>query len=156
MPGFDPHITSVLWFVIAVPLAVAAFIALLVRGAHRDARARTRLRAGELFRVLSGRVSGRVRGRDLREAAKATNSEPFWDAVEAITSTLRMRERFALAQTLAKSRHLARERRVLRGDEPVARRELAARRLGLLPSARARRVLRRALVRGPEPLRFAA
>jgi HEAT repeat protein len=45
---------------------------------------------------------------------------------------------------------------VLRGEEPLARRELAARRLGLLPSERARRVLRRALVRGPESLRFAA
>jgi len=154
MPVLDPHLTSTLVFAFAVPIAVAAFIALLVRGAHRDARARTRLRAGELFRLLSGRVSGRVRSGELRRAAKDTNPEPFWDAVEAITSTLRMRERLALARTLVKSRHLARERRVLRSDEPAARRELAARRLGLLPSVRARRVLRRALVRGPESVRF--
>jgi HEAT repeat protein len=156
MLRLDAHLLATLAIALAVPLAVAAFLALLVRRAHRDARARTRLRAGELFRLLSGRVSGRVRGGELRAAAKVTNPEPFWDAIEAITTTLRLRERLALAKTLAKSRHLARERRVLRGDEAPARRELAARRLGLLPSVRARGVLRRALVRGPEPVRFAA
>jgi hypothetical protein len=156
MPGLDLRSVSATWFVLALPIAVAGFIALLVRREHRDARARTRLRAGELFRLLSGRVSGRVRGRELRRAASDTGLEPFWDAVEAITTTLRVRERLALAKSLAKSRHLAHERRVLRGSEPIPRRELAAHRLGLLPGDRARRVLRRTLVRGPESLRFAA
>jgi hypothetical protein len=76
------------------------------------------LRAGELFQLLSGKVSGRVRGGELRRAAKDTGPEPFWDAVEAITTTLRVRERVSLARSLVKSRHLARERRVLKGDEP--------------------------------------
>jgi len=156
MPGLDLRSVSATWFVLALPIAVAGLIALLVRREHRDARARTRLRAGELFQLLSGRVSGRVRGGELRRAASDTGPEPFWDAVEAITTTLRVHERFALARSLAKSRHLARERRTLKGDEPLARRELAAHRLGLLPSLPARRVLRRVLVRGPEPLRFAA
>src|SRR5262245_17047977 len=156
MPGLDLRSVPASWFLLALPLAVTAFITLLVRREHRDARARTRLRAGELFRLLSGRVSGRVRGGDLRRAAAWTGPEPFWDAVEAITTTLRVRERLSLARSLAKSRHLAHERRVIRGDEPLARRELAAHRLGLLPSVHARRVLRRALVRGPESLRFAA
>jgi HEAT repeat protein len=51
---------------------------------------------------------------------------------------------------------VARERRLLAGSEPAARRELAARRLALLPSARTRRVLRRALVRGPVGVSLAA
>jgi HEAT repeat protein len=156
MPGFDLRSVSATSFVLALPLAVAALITLLVRREHRDTRARTRLRAGELFQLLSGRVSGRVRGGELRRAARDTGPEPFWDAVEAITATLRVRERVALARSLVKSRHLARERRMLKGEEPVARRELAAHRLGLLPSARSRRVLRRVLVRGPESLRFTA
>src|SRR5881394_1069514 len=130
MPGLDLRSVSASWFILALPLAVAALLTLLVRRTHRGARARTRLRAGELFQLLSGGVSGRVRGGDLRRAAKDTGPEPFWDAVEAITATLRVRERLALAASLGKSRHLAHERRVLCGDEPVARRELAAHRLG--------------------------
>jgi HEAT repeat protein len=156
MPGPDLRSVTATWFVLALPLAVAALVTLLVRREQRDARARTRLRAGELFQLLAGKVSGRVRGGELRRAASGTSPEPFWDAVEAITATLRVRERVVLARTLAKSRHLARERRVLAGDELLARRELAARRLALLPSVRTRRVLRRVLVRGPEALRFAA
>jgi HEAT repeat protein len=156
MPALDLHFVSATSIILALPLAVAVLIALLVRREHRGARERTRLRAGELFQLLAGRVSGRVRGGELRRAARDTGPEPFWDAVEAITTTLRPRERLALARSLVKSRHLAKERRVLKGDEPVARQELAAHRLGLLPSVPARRVLRRALVRGPESLRFAA
>jgi HEAT repeat protein len=156
MPALDLRSLATPSLILALPLAVAGLIALLVRREHRDARARTRLRAGELFQLLSGRVSGRVRGRELRHAAKATSPEPFWDAVEAITATLRIGERISLAASLAKSRHIAHERRVLRSDELVPRRELAAHRLGLLPSARSRKVLRRVLVRGPEALRFAA
>jgi len=155
MPGPDMRSISATWLVLALPLAVAGLVTLLVRREHRDARARTRLRAGELFQLLSGRLAGRVRGGELRRAASDTGPEPVWDAIEAITATLRVRERLELARSLAKSRHLARERRVLRSDEPAARRELAARRLGFLPSVRSRRALRRALVRGPETLRFA-
>jgi len=154
--GPDLRSTYATWFVLALPIAVAALLVLLVRREHRGARARTRLRAGELFRLLSGRLSGRVRGRELRRAASDTGPEPFWDAVEAITTTLRVRERLALAKSLGRNGHLAHERRVLRASEPLARRELAAHRLGLLPSLRTRRVLRRELVRGPESLRFAA
>jgi HEAT repeat protein len=156
MPGLDLRFVTTTGFVLALPIAVAALFALLVRREHRGARARTRLRAGELFRLLSGRVSGRVHGRELRRAASDTGPEPFWDAVEAISTTLRVRERVTLARSLAKSRHLAHERRVLRGSEPSVRRELAAHRMGLLPGKLSRRLLRRVLVRGPESLRFAA
>src|SRR5205823_4549542 len=81
---------------------------------------------------------------------------PFWDAMEAITSTLRPRERLALARSLARSAHVARERRVLTGSEPAPRRELAARRLGFLPSPRSRTALRLALRQGPPNVGLAA
>src|SRR5262245_33725096 len=156
MSGLDVRLVSATSVILALPLAVGGLIALLLRRSRREARARTRLRAGELFRLLGERLSGRVHAGELRRAASHTGAEPFWDAIEAITATLRVRERLQLARTLAKSQHLARERSALAADEPVARRELAAHRLGLLPGVRGRRVLRRALVRGPEPVRFAA
>ena len=156
MPASETPFWLVLSFAIATPLAATALVVLLARAASRARRSATRLEAGELFRLFGGRVAGRVRGRDLRRAVSHTDHQPFWDAMEAITTTLRPRERLALARSLARSAHLARERRVLAGNEPAPRRELAARRLGLLPSARARRVLRLALVRGPENVSLAA
>jgi HEAT repeat protein len=156
VPGPDTPFWLVLSFTLAVPVAATALVLLLVRASHRARRSAARLRAGELFRLLVGRVSGRIAGRDLRRAVSHADHEPFWDAMEAITTTLRPRERLALARSLARSGHLARERRVLAGGEPASRRELAARRLALLPSARTRRVLRLALVRGPVSVSLAA
>jgi len=143
-------------FAIAVPVAAAVLLLLAARMLRRGERRALRLRAGELFRLLGGRVAGSVPARALRRAAARTAHDSFWDALEAIASTLRMHERQGLARTLARSGHLARERRTLALEEPAARRELAARRLGMLPDPRSRRVLRRALVRGPEGVRLAA
>ncbi|HTR96853.1 MAG TPA: HEAT repeat domain-containing protein, partial [Candidatus Acidoferrales bacterium] len=109
-----------------------------------------------LLQALTGRLAGRVPVQALREAAREIEAEQFWSALEAITSTLRRRERLELARSLARNRHVVAERRALRGDDAPARRELAARRLALLPSARLRPTLRRALVTGPEPVRLAA
>ena len=156
MPRPDTPFWLVLSFSIAVPLAVTLVVVLLVRLGRRAQRSGTRMRAGELFRLFGGRVAGRVPANELLRAVARADHEPFWNAMEAIASTLRMRERLDLARSLTRSGHLARERRVLAGAEPIARRELAARRLGLLPSARARRVLRHALVRGPESVSMAS
>jgi len=156
MTALEPSLVFTVAIALLLPLAVAGFVALLVRRERRAERTGERLRAGQLFGLLAGTVSGRVAGRELQRAAKHSGPESFWDALEAIITTLRMRERLRLARSLAKSRHLARERRVLSSDEPASRRELAARRLGLLPGERSRRALRRALVRGPEPVRLAA
>lgn len=156
MPAPNTPFWLVLSFAIAVPLAATALVVLLLRAAYRARRNATRLRVGELFRLFGGRVAGRIGARDLRRAVSHADHEPFWDAMEAITTTLRPGERLALARSLARSGHLARERRTLAGSEPAARRELAARRLALLPSARTRRVLRRALLRGPENVSLAA
>jgi HEAT repeat protein len=156
MPLPAPAPWPLVAFVIAVPATVVLLLLLTARMVRRGERRALRVRAGELFRLLGGRVAGTVPARALRQAASRTAHDSFWDALEAMAATLRLAERQALARTLARSGHLARERRVLAGEEPPARRELAARRLGLLPDARSRRVLRRALVRGPEGVRLAA
>lgn len=129
---------------------------LLARAARRGAARERRGRAAELLRLLGGVLAGNVPVRELRAAARDSQSEPFWGAVEALTASLRPRERFALARALERSRHLVVERDALRRDDSPARRELAAKRLGLLPAKRSRRLLRRVLATGPEPLRFAA
>lgn len=156
MPAPAMPLWLTLSFAVAVPLLATALVLLLVRAVHRSRRRASRLRAGELFRLFVGRVSGRIGARDLRRAVSHADHEPFWDAMEAITTTLRPRERLALARSLGRSGHLARERRALAGSEPAGRRELAARRLALLPGPRTRRVLRRALVRGPVSVSLAA
>lgn len=156
MPGPDAPFWLVLSFAIAVPLAATALVVLLVRLARRAQRSATRLKAGELFRLLGGRVSGRIPARTLRRAVSGAEHESFWDAMEAITTTLRLSERLELSQSLKRSGHVAHERRLLRSSEPSARRELSARRLGFLPSTESRRVLRRALVKGPANVSFAA
>lgn len=155
-PGADAPFWLVLAFAISVPLAATGLLVLLVRLAARAQRSAARLRAGELFRLIGGRVSGRIGSGTLRRAVSRAEREPFWDAMEAITSTLRTRERRELAESLAKSGHVAAERRVLRSSEPDARRELAARRLGFLPGPRSRKALRRAMVQGPESVTLAA
>lgn len=142
--------------VVAVPIGCVVLIALLARASRRGQRSRSRAHAGELFQLFAGRVSGRVPERALRQAAARAGQDSFWDALEAIAATLRTRERQELAAAMKKSGHVAYERRVLQGSDLPARRELAARRLGLLPDRRARRVLRRALVHGPESVRLAA
>ena len=141
----------------AAILAVAICLGLLLARAGRRAESRSsRHRAGDLFRMLSGRLAGSVTPRTLRHAVQESEADHFWNAIEAIVDTLRLTERFELARSLEKNRHAAAERLVLNHDDDHARRELAAKRLGLLPSPRSRRSLRRALVLGPELVRFAA
>ena len=154
MPALPTWLPSAL--AVLVPLASVLLVFLLVRATRRGTRRAARTRTGELFRLLGGRVSGQVPARTLRRAAARTGLDSFWDAVEATATTLRTRERQALARTLAGNVHVAHVRRVLVASEAPARREAAARRLGMLPDRRSRRVLRHALVRGPEGVRLAA
>lgn len=141
---------------VATVACAVGLLFLLARAARRGEARERRGRVAELFRLLTGALAGNVTPGALRAAARDSQSEPFWGAVEAITATLRPRERRTLARVLERSRHLVVERDVLRRDDSPARRELAARRLGMLPVKRSRRLLRRALATGPEPLRFAA
>lgn len=141
---------------LGVPLAIMALGVLVVRHLRRQGRETGRLQSGELYRLIGARIDGRLRGSELRRAAAGVSHDAFWDALEAIALTLRMRERRVLARTLERSRPLARERRMLLASVPALRRERAAYRLGLLPGPRSRRLLRRAMVQGPDLVAFAA
>jgi hypothetical protein len=144
--------------------ALAAFLivsaislaALLARAARRSSRDGARQHTAQVMRALHGALAGNISPKALRGAARDAESDHFWDAMEAITSTLRRRERLALAASLERNRHVLAERRVLASGESPARRERAARRLGLLPTPKLRKGLRRALITGPEPVRLAA
>jgi len=132
------------------------FALLVTRATHRSSRRRRRSNTGELVRMLGARLSGQLPSSELRRVAKETESQAFWDAIEAIAASLRLRERYELARSLDRSRHVREARRVLREDDNETRRETAARHLGMLPSRRSRNTLRRALVAGPELVTFAA
>jgi HEAT repeat protein len=129
---------------------------LLARAVRRSSRLGARQHTAQVMQALRGALAGKVTPRALRHTARDAEAEHFWNAMEAMTSTLRRRERLALAVSLERNRHVVAERRALARDESPARRERAARRLGLLPTPRLRRQLRRALVAGPEPVRLAA
>ena len=129
---------------------------LVARASRRGTRSGDRQRTAQLLRTINGRVAGHVPAAELRSVARDAGADPFWDAMESIAATLRRRERMQLAQSLARNRHVIAERRALIHGETPARRELAARRIGLLPSVRQQPALRRALIQGPEPVRLAA
>jgi HEAT repeat protein len=152
-----PHGPLALSLLAILSMGSAMLLAWLVsRAARRSARGASRQRTALLLRTLSGRVAGHVHDDALRLAARDAASDQFWDAMEAIASTLRRRERLQLALSLARNRHVIAEKRArVHGDSPQ-RRERAARRLGLLPSKRMQPALRRALIQGPEPVRLAA
>jgi HEAT repeat protein len=148
-----PLVTALAAGLIACALLLGVLVA---RAGHRSGRTGQRRRTAQVMRALSDSLSGAIPASALRHAARDAETEHFWDAIEAIAVTLRRRERLALAASLERSRHVQSERRRLRFDDSDVVRERAARRLGLLPSARSRRVLRRALVHGPDPVRLAA
>jgi hypothetical protein len=154
VPASGPLAISILSLACIGSAVALAF--LVARAANRSTRGNRRQRTARLLQMLTGRVAGHVPGNALRTAAREAAAEQFWDAMEAIASTLRRRERMQLAQSLARNRHVIAERRALLHGETPVRRELAARRLGLLPSSRQQPGLRRALVQGPEPVRLAA
>ncbi|MEY4374296.1 MAG: hypothetical protein RL760_462 [Candidatus Eisenbacteria bacterium] len=151
-----PQAWPVVALMLGAPAATIALGVLVVRHVRRTGRDAGRLQSGELYRLLSARLDGRLQPAEVRRAAAGVSHDAFWDAIGALALTLRMRERRALARTLEGSRHVARERRRLLASLPVMRRERAAYRLGLLPSPRTRRLLRRAMVQGPDLVSFAA
>jgi HEAT repeat protein len=107
-----------------------------------------------LIRLLRGHLRGQVPTKTLCRAANALESDRFWATIERLPLRDRQARRL-LSEALDRSRHVRAERRRLRDESPW-RRELAARRLGLLHSRATRRALRRTLVRGPELVTLAA
>ena len=151
--SLDPH--RLLLPTLATLLVVVALTgsAALAHFAARRERARRRERLTDLARDLEAFAEGTLHAEDLAEALGDADPETFWSALE--TWTLGRRLPLRVARALRRDPHARGERRALRDDSPW-RRELAARRLGLLPSIENRRALRRALTRGPETVTLAA
>jgi HEAT repeats len=137
-------------------LAFGAFVAgavLLARIAQRRERRMRRAGALALRRALRDVAHGRLEPRALAEFTESCDRESFWSALEARSRISRLSA--AAARALSRAEQVDDERRALRDDSPW-RRELAARRLGLVRSKRTRSSLRRAMVRGPEFVTCAA
>jgi len=121
------------------------------RGASHLARDRTHRLEGMLRAYLD-------RGHDeaaLERAAREVDEQSFWAALESLAAGPSLAPRRRLGALLRRNPHALAERRALRDDSPW-RRELAARRLGLVATQASRRALRRGMVRGPEPVTLAA
>jgi len=128
-------------------LFAIAGVAALAHFARRRERTSARERVLGFHEALAAAGRGDGSGADLAAEARDVEAGTFWTAIENASLTRRLSPR--VAQALRANPHVAAERRALRDDSPW-RRELAARRLGLLPVRPARNALRRALVRGPE------
>ena len=92
-------------------------------------------------------LGGHCAAADVMDRAAELDPALFWTVLESRTLESPMTSR--LSRALARCPQVGEERRALRDDSPW-RRELAARRLGLVRTRWIRRALRRALVRGPE------
>ena len=147
-------------------LAVAAFAGLaffasllgfvvLGRAADRHRRGVVRARVQQL--VIEWRRFARTgnRPRQVRAQARSVGEALFWSAFETLALELDRAQMLTLSDALQRTAHVRAERRALRDDSPW-RRELAARRLGLVHCGDSRRALRRALEQGPESVAFHA
>jgi len=140
---------------LAVVLAMIALASFAVRTHGRRQRRHQRGRHRSLARRFLRYVDGDETAERIARAADHAEEGCYWSALEALSLRLRRREWVKLSRALARARHAAAERRALADDSPW-RRALAARRLSLLRSRASQRALRRALVRGPEMVAFAA
>jgi len=141
--------------IVATILISITATVLLYRALERRARLRAVRMQRTLLRALRDFVNGTLPAAALRRAVAAADATTAWSAIEVVTLPLGRERWLRLSRALEHHRHARAERRALRDDSP-ARRELAARRLGLLRAPASLRVLRRALVRGPEPVTAAA
>jgi len=104
---------------------------------------------------MRGTLGGEPWGDRMKRTAARTDAATFWAAIERLSLGPYRRGLRRLAVTLDRNPHVATERTRLQDDSPW-RRELAARRLGLLPCKGTTPLLRRAMRRGPESVRLAA
>jgi len=129
--------------VLGATLALALVAWLASRRERSDRReARARLR-----REIRAFLRGEGHAERVIERAGRLDAGSFWTVLESRSFDAPLPTR--LARALISSAHVREERRALRDDSPW-RRELAARRLGLIRTRRTRRALQRALARGPE------
>lgn len=140
---------------LAIVLGVIALASYAVRTHGRRQRGHERSRHRALARGFLRYVDGDETTDRVARAADEADEGCYWSALETLSLRLKRREWLKLSRALTRVRHAAAERRALRDDSPW-RRALAARRLSLLRSRASQRALRRALVRGPETVAFAA
>jgi hypothetical protein len=138
---------------VIVAAIVGAFA--IARTAGRRSRLGAHARERALMSSFQGYLEARTGSDELRRASNAVEGPAFWTALETYAARLTRSDWRRLAVALERSPHERVERRALRDDSPW-RRELAARRLGLLHSRASRRALRVALERGPAAVTLAA
>ncbi len=135
-------------------LSVSTLALLTARHARRRARRHAAHDRQRLESLLREPHASTASAATLRHTARVADAEVLWAAVETLSiAPVRVRRR--AGELLERNPYVVAERRALRDDSPW-RRELAARRLALLPSPPSRRALRRALVGGPELVTLAA
>jgi HEAT repeat protein len=127
----------------------------LARAVRRHGRRIARDDARVLELTLDDHLRGQIDAAALRAIVRHADPATFWTALERISIGLTRDEWDRLSRTLEHNRHSAAERRALRDDSPW-RRELAARRVGLLRSTASCRSLRAALACGPRSITRAA
>jgi HEAT repeat protein len=150
----ETALNQVLLAVIVIMAVIAAAFA-VVTSHRRRVRQEARSSAHALERRFADFLAGRASADALRDAAERADGSAFWTALESSALGLEADDCERLASALGDGVHAEVERDLLEDDSPW-RRELAARRLGLVRVPAARRALRRAMVRGPEPVRYAA
>ncbi|HKQ57524.1 MAG TPA: hypothetical protein VJY35_06625, partial [Candidatus Eisenbacteria bacterium] len=155
MPAGPQDLTMPFPLVLAVLLAVVALGSYAVRAHGRRRRRRSRSRDRALLRSFRLFIEGALTPAQLAHAAESAEEGSYWDALELLTVKLKRGQWIRVSRALAKARHASAERRAL-SDDSSWRRALAARRLGMLRSRPSWRALRRAMVKGPEMVTFAA
>jgi HEAT repeat protein len=153
MPAPIPAVPEGFLPALFLVLAAMSGAGYTLRALRRLERRRARRQLADFAQSLHEFLQHRLHPQAL--AAEAAEAEPgtFWTVLEALTS--RGDGWLILSRTLAASPQLEAERQALRDESPW-RRELAARRLGVLFSPESRRALRSALRDGPELVTVAA
>jgi hypothetical protein len=139
---------------ITIVLTCIALALYLGRAFSRRQRRRDRGEARSMLRLMQGTLRGEPWTDRMKRTATRTDAATFWAVIERLSIGPYRRRLRDLASTLERNPHVTAERARLRDDSPW-RRELAARRLGLLPCKGSSRPLRRVLRRGPESVRLA-
>jgi HEAT repeat protein len=146
MSAPSPAATTNFFSALFIALAAITGAGYTLRVLQRRERGRARGRVDDLARSLCEFIEHRLPPRALAREAAAAEPDVFWAVLEDLVS--RRSGWLALSRALAECPHFAAEREALLDNSPW-RRELAARRLGLLFSPESRRALRRALRDGP-------
>lgn len=142
-----------------LPLTILGFLAGVgtaagvVRLIRRRDRHAARGRGTELSEALAAFLAARLESEALAAIAEDADPGTFWTALESVEGGPETRRRLGTA--LGACAAVEAECLALRDDSPW-RRELAARRVGLLDTSATREALLGALAEGPEPVTAAA